>query len=602
MNNLLLIAILGSVIEFGHGTLIPIAPGSPLAGRKWPPGSVWPLPFAQVTTEKQLTFDPQSFKFATVLSTDISNCDPLEFAIAKYNNQFLFRTVEGITPIPDPNFKIISVVNVNITGGVTGENECLNYPRLSDNPSVYESYNLTIEEEGVGTIVAETVWGALRGIETFSQLIWNNDGYDADKGPLYFYINATSINDFPRFSHRGFMIDSARHYQLESTFYTIMDGMMYNKLNVLHWHITDDQSFPFVSTTYPELSAKGAYSSKHIYSPAAVQRVIEAGRLRGIRVILELDTPGHTFAMGKSYPELLTPCYGVPGEPGTALPGVHADRENLDPTKEFTYTFMRGLFTEIVQNVSKDSFVHLGMDEVYPPCWQSSPEIAAFMQANNYTSIHQVEEHYATRHIDMVKSLGATPISWQDPLDQGVELSKDVVIHMWKDWGGSWQSQLQNVLNKGYKAILSSPWYLNYINYGESWRGYYTADPILGLPDITPEQQKNILGGEACIWAEFVDKTNYVPRLLPFVGAIAERLWSSNIPIDDTAVVDARDRLDQFRCKLVQRGINAQPLLPGFCGSWEAYETENRFSSAATANYIIVPFVGVLLVIVSIIL
>lgn len=116
--------------------------------------------------------------------------------------------------------------------------------------------NIVIEQEGVANIKAETVWGALRGIETFSQLIWSNDGYNVEEGPLHFYINVTSINDFPRFSHRGLMIDSARHYQPESIFYEILDGMMYNKLNVLHWHITDDQSFPFVSTVFPDLSAK----------------------------------------------------------------------------------------------------------------------------------------------------------------------------------------------------------------------------------------------------------------------------------------------------------------------------------------------------------
>lgn len=123
------------------------------------------------------------------------------------------------------------------------------------------SDDLTIEENGVADIKAATVWGALRGIETFSQLIWNNDGYDAKRGPLHFYANATSINDFPRFAHRGLMIDSARHYQHEHTFYEIMDGMMYNKLNTLHWHVTDDQSFPLVSSTFPDLSAKARFCS-----------------------------------------------------------------------------------------------------------------------------------------------------------------------------------------------------------------------------------------------------------------------------------------------------------------------------------------------------
>lgn len=121
--------------------------------------------------------------------------------------------------------------------------------------------NIIIQHERIANIEAETIWGALRGIETFSQLIWSNDGYNIDEGPLHFYINTTSINDFPRFSHRGLMIDSARHYQLESTFYNILDGMMYNKLNVLHWHITDDQSFPFVSNVFPDLSAKASIFS-----------------------------------------------------------------------------------------------------------------------------------------------------------------------------------------------------------------------------------------------------------------------------------------------------------------------------------------------------
>lgn len=100
---------------------------------------MWPLPFSQQTTDKQLTFDPQSFKFLPILSSDLKDCKPLEFAVEKYNKEFLFKTVEGITPIPDPRFQVISVVNVTVTGGTNGQNECQNYPKLSDNPSAYES-------------------------------------------------------------------------------------------------------------------------------------------------------------------------------------------------------------------------------------------------------------------------------------------------------------------------------------------------------------------------------------------------------------------------------------------------------------------------------
>jgi hexosaminidase len=96
----------------------------------------------------------------------------------------------------------------------------------------------------------------LRGIETFSQLIYSNDNFEEGNGPLHFYINVTTIDDYPRFPHRGLMIDTARHYQPEKIFYSLMDGMMYNKLNVFHWHMTDDQSFPYVSRRFPELSEK----------------------------------------------------------------------------------------------------------------------------------------------------------------------------------------------------------------------------------------------------------------------------------------------------------------------------------------------------------
>jgi len=109
---------------------------------------------------------------------------------------------------------------------------------------------LKLDNSGEIKIRSETVWGALRGIETFSQIIW---GSERD-GIRHYYMNSTTIYDWPRFPHRGLMIDSARHYLPERIFYQILDGMMYNKLNVLHWHITDDQSFPFVSQRFPQLS------------------------------------------------------------------------------------------------------------------------------------------------------------------------------------------------------------------------------------------------------------------------------------------------------------------------------------------------------------
>lgn len=116
--------------------------------------------------------------------------------------------------------------------------------------------------------------------------------------------------DEPKLPHRGLLLDTSRHYLPLSDILLTLDAMSYNKLNVLHWHIVDDNSFPYQSTKYPDLSAKGAYHHSMIYTPNDVQKVVDYARLRGIRVMPEFDTPGHTRSWGLAYPDLLTECYG----------------------------------------------------------------------------------------------------------------------------------------------------------------------------------------------------------------------------------------------------------------------------------------------------
>jgi hexosaminidase len=152
-------------------------------------------------------------------------------------------------------------------------------------------------------MTANTVYGAIRGLETFSQLV-----YHTEDGQ-YTISGVVDIKDTPRFSYRGIMIDTSRHFLNVHTILKHLDAMSYNKLNVLHWHFVDDQSFPYVSISFPELSAKGAYNSRHVFDQQDVQTVIKYAKERGIRVIPEFDTPGHTKSWGKGQPNLLTPCY-----------------------------------------------------------------------------------------------------------------------------------------------------------------------------------------------------------------------------------------------------------------------------------------------------
>ena len=225
-----------------------------------------------------------------------------------------------------------------------------------------------------------------------------------------FYMNGTVIQDFPRFSYRGVLLDTSRHYLPTSIIKQNLDLMAMNKLNVFHWHIVDDNSFPYESKTYPNLSACGAYDSSLIYTVDDVQDIIRYASLRGIRVLPEFDTPGHTLSWGLGHPELLTQCYGADGQP------VEGSFGPMDPSKESTYTFLSGLVKELSQ-VFKDSYFHLGGDEVNPACWSSNPIVQDFMKKNNISDPIQLEKYHIDRITELLTSNNLTPIVWQEVFD-----------------------------------------------------------------------------------------------------------------------------------------------------------------------------------------
>ncbi|CAF2127838.1 unnamed protein product [Rotaria magnacalcarata] len=172
----------------------------------------------------------------------------------------------------------------------------------------------------------------------------------------------------PRFQHRGVLLDSSRHFLPVPLIKKNLDVMAYNKLNVFHWHIVDDQSFPFESRTFPNLSRQGAFSSDHVCTPEDVTSIIEHARLLGIRVIPEIDTPGHTYSWGKSMPELITVCWAN-GKPYQAIYGQHGEMEIFNPIEPRVYSTMDALLRE-VKSIFPSNYIHLGMDEVYDLCWQ----------------------------------------------------------------------------------------------------------------------------------------------------------------------------------------------------------------------------------------
>ncbi|XP_078531383.1 beta-hexosaminidase subunit beta isoform X1 [Lissotriton helveticus] len=511
------------------------APPLPLEPSRY--GTLWPLPQSVHISPEVYHLSPAAFKIVHGPQSSAGPlCVILQDAFRRYYEYIFVNSKLNEVPVENTNEGQVLQLQVTIT---ESDPECDLYPSVTSD----ESYQIIVNEN-IAMLNANKVWGALRGLETFSQLI-TEDEFGA------FQINQTEIKDYPRFAHRGILIDTSRHYLPLRTIFLTLDAMAFNKFNVLHWHIVDDQSFPYQSITFPDLSDMGSYQPyNHIYTPVDIVLLIEFARFRGIRIVPEFDTPGHTESWGKGQKDLLTPCYKGNIPTGTYGP--------INPILNTTYDFMTKFFREI-SYIFRDDYVHLGGDEVDFSCWKSNPDIMKFMAEHSFgTDYSKLESFYIQKILDIVSSVKKGYMIWQEVFDNGVKLNLDTIIEVWIQ--AKYQEELAAVTSAGYHAILTAPWYLNFISYGQDWHQIYAVEPTNF--NGTEEQKQLVIGGEACLWGEFVDATNLSPRLWPRASAVGERLWSSK---DVTQLGDAYNRLIGHRCRMVRRGIAAEPLYIGSC-------------------------------------
>ncbi|XP_060057039.1 beta-hexosaminidase subunit beta-like isoform X2 [Erinaceus europaeus] len=490
-------------------TLAARAPGASAA----PDLGLWPLPRSVRLSPRLLRLSPEDFALGLDPASKAGpSCVILQEAFRRYYDYIFgyYQRRRGPARFYTDSPLLQLVVSV------VHDSECDAFPSLSSDESC---------------------------LETFSQLVYQ-DPYGT------FTINESSITDSPRFPHRGILIDTSRHYLSIKTILKTLDAMAMNKFNVLHWHIVDDQSFPYQSVTFPQLSNKGSYTPSHVYTPTDVREVIEYARLRGIRVLPEFDSPGHTESWGKGQKGLLTPCYDGERPSGAFGP--------INPALNSTYDFMSRFFSE-VSKVFPDEFIHMGGDEVDPECWETNPDIEKFMRSRGfYKDFKKLESFYIEKVLNIIASQRKKSIVWQEVFDNEDKIQPSTIVQVWKD--KDYPEEQARVTAAGHPVLLSAPWYLDYITYGEDWRTYYKVDPLRFSG--SQEQKQRVLGGEACLWGEYVDSTNLTPRLWPRASAVGERLWSDE---KVKSINDAYNRLTVHRCRMVRRGIAAQPLYVGHC-------------------------------------
>jgi hexosaminidase len=359
-----------------------------------------------------------------------------------------------------------------------------------------ESYELDVSDSGA-KLNAPTTLGAIRGLQTFLQLVAIT--------PTGFAAPAVTIKDQPRFPWRGLLIDVSRHFSPADVIKRNLDGMAAVKMNVLHWHLSDDQGFRAESRKFPKLTGMG--SDGQFYTQAEIRDVIAYAHQRGIRVLPEFDIPGHSRSWMIGYPDLASGPGPYTLESGDPI---------MDPTRESTYKFLEQFIAEMAR-LFPDAYFHIGGDEVDGKQWNSNPKIQEFIHSHGMKNNQDLQAYFNRRLEKILEKNHKIMVGWDEILHP--DLPKSIIVQSWRG-----QASLAAAAKQGYTGLLSYGYYLDLM-----WPAarHYAVDPMSGdAATLTPEEKKLILGGESCQWAEWVTPEIIDSHIWPRNAAIAERLWS----------------------------------------------------------------------------
>ncbi|GAA6205122.1 family 20 glycosylhydrolase [Thalassotalea sp. SU-HH00458] len=337
-----------------------------------------------------------------------------------------------VTKLPPDDSEMMSKINLIINQGKTHENYLA---KLNSD----ESYQLKITSQGID-ILANNDFGALHGLATLSQLIAANRSLNITTLPQ------VVINDFPRFPWRGLMIDSVRHFISVKAIKRQLDGMAAAKLNVFHWHLTDDQGWRFESKSYPKLHKLA--SDRQYYTQQEIKDVVHYASQLGIRVVPEFDVPGHASAIAVAYPELMTEKkrYSMEDAWGVFEP-------LLDPSNPDVYVFIDKIVAEIT-SLFPDEYIHIGGDEVDPVQWQESEAVQQYMADNKLQDSHELQGHFNEKVQTILAKHQRKMMGWDEIYQP--KLPKDIMVQSWRG-----MESLSQIAANQYQGLLSTGFYID---------------------------------------------------------------------------------------------------------------------------------------------
>lgn len=444
---------------------------------------------------------------------------------------------------------------------------------VSGSECTAEEYELEVDKQGI-TVKSTCPVGLVRALATLEQLIQKDD--ESSTGKVVIEDVPLRIKDEPRFGYRGIMMDSARHFLKRSTIKAIIDGMMLAKLNVLHWHITDDDSFAMESKRIPGLVEDAAFDKNEVYSAVQIKNFVKYAKTRGVRIVPEIESPGHVRAIGKYkpmndaitcfnsvWPHNLREYHKIRGGPPTAA---------FDPSMNKSYEFMRAVLEDVVEYF-EDDLIHLGGDEVMYSCWRARQSIMDFMKKQGFTRVQQLLDYFIGRTRNILKELNSKKkvVYWsnRDTMNAKIKYAPGDVLQF---WGHSSEIHRLEAEYPDNKFILS-PYDILYLDCGvgnkyggPSWCGNYKVwlDIYRFEPTDHNVPESKILGAEGAAWAEQIDDSNielkFWPRLLP----LAETLWMPKRtgPMDLVSLIK---RMNAFSKKLNEKGIPSNAFVRQYC-------------------------------------
>lgn len=398
-----------------------------------------------------------------------------------------------------------------------------------------ESYLLVVTSTGA-KLSAPTPLGVLHGLETMLQM--------ARAGAKGFAIPGVTIQDHPRFEWRGLLIDVGRHFIPLDVLKRNLDAMAAAKMNVLHWHLYDNEGFRIESKRFPKLQGEG--SDGQYYTQAEIRDFVEYAHDRGIRIVPEFEMPGHSRSMFVGYPELASgpgPYQVAPGAPEAAI----------DPTREETYKFLDKFLDEMTK-LFPDEYVHIGGDEVNGHEWDTNPKIQAFMHTHGMKNNQDLQAYFNQKVQSILNKHHKIMIGWDEVLHP--DLPKSVVVQSWRG-----QESLATAAQQGYRGLLSFGYYLDLM-----WPAsrHYAVEPMSGrAASLNAQEKSRILGGESCMWSEWVTPENIDSRIWPRNAAVAERLWS---PPETQDADSMYARMESFSWRLQWLGMKHRSALDSGLG------------------------------------